>query len=210
MSTYILNGQRVTPVSVPETLDELLLSVEKGAGGDRQVVTAVRFDGVDDPSFRARARRGERLRRLGLIELTTMRGSDLVAGCIQTALVGLTALASVSRTIADGCRNADLRAAREHVPDLVTSLRVLAVLAVAIRQASELIDNDGAARADLDGMIEDLRGSTTALAAAVDSCDFAEITDILEHRIAAPLAQWTVFLRALMPADARLTTRAAA
>ena len=209
MSTYILNGRRVTPESAPETLDELLLSVERGAGGDRQVVTAVRFDGVDDPSFRTRARRGEPLRVHGSIELTTMRGSDLVAGCIQTALTGLTSLAKVSRTLAEGCRNDDLRAAREHGPDLVTSLRVLAVLAVAIRQASELIDDDGSARLDLDGLLEDLRWSTTALAAAVESCDFAEITDILEHRIAASLAQWTGILRALMPADARLTTRAA-
>ena len=209
MSTYILNGRRVTPDSAPETLDELLLSVERGAGGDRQVVTAVRFDGVEDPSFRARARRGERLRALGSIELTTMSGSDLVASCIQTALTGLTSLARVSRTIADGCHRGDLRVARDHGPDLVTSLRVLAMLAVAIRQASELIDNDGRAKADLDSMIEDLRGSTTALAAAVDYCDFAELTDILEHRIAASLVQWTEVLQMLMPSNARVVTRAA-
>jgi hypothetical protein len=210
MSTYILNGRRVIRDSPLETLDELLLTVERGAGADRQVVTAVRFDGVDDPSFRARARRGERLRSFGSVELTTMSGGDVIASCIQTALTGLRSLARVSHTLADDCRRGDMTAAREHGADLVTSLRVLAALAVAIRQASELVDDDDSAKAELEGVIAELRGSTTALAAALDDGDAETLAEILEHGVAASLPQWTGVLGGLAPASASLTSRAAA
>ena len=52
MITYAVNGLEYEALAGLKTWGQLLDALEQGVGTERVVVTAVRFAGVDQPSFR--------------------------------------------------------------------------------------------------------------------------------------------------------------
>ena len=71
--------------AVPETWGELLETLDDRARSAHRVVTAVRFEGVDQPSYRDDGMRARSLADLARVEVETSESDDLLGETIAMA-----------------------------------------------------------------------------------------------------------------------------
>src|SRR5207342_2028354 len=93
MTSYTLNGLEHEAAAGLQTWGQLLASLERGDGAERTVVAAVRFAGVDQPTFREPEALELNLHHAAPIDIEVSTAGALVAAGRETALAGLDALA---------------------------------------------------------------------------------------------------------------------
>lgn len=196
--TLTINGQEKLADLTFETWGQLLRWLETAQGPHRSVVTAVRFDRVDEPSFRTPPALSRRLQELGAIDLDMCAVGSLIASSVDIALEGLTPLADSARFVGRAFRRHDLAAAQHDVSELVAALQALATLTSAIADASGIAEQWTAERG-VGGAVESLRASLESLVRAAEQQDWIAAADVLEHEIAAALPGWSSVLHALVP-----------
>lgn len=199
MLTLTINGERRIDDRPVETWGELLQALETGDGPDRPIVTAVRFDGVDAPSFRTTQATHRILEAVSDIDIELSTAQALIASSVQTALEGLSPLADSARHVGRAFRGRDLSVAHRQLGELIAALRALATLTAAVADASGIAGGQWTSDGGVAAVLESLRVSLEMLVAANQQQDWLAVADVLEYDIADALPGWATVLDALTP-----------
>ena len=195
MSICAVNGQVYEPAAGLKTWEQLLDALEHGAGPERIVVTAVRFDGVDQPSFREAEVLARNLDAGTCVDVDTSRARVLVDEAVDAALNGLGPLALAAQHTAVAFRRHDLDDAHVRLAGFVGTLQTLTTLTAAVIHAAA---TPHTASADATAtLIERLSRGLESLITMATNEDWTSVADVLEYDIADLLPVWRAALLAL-------------
>jgi len=195
MSTCTVNGLEYEAHTGLETWGQLLDALERGDGPERPIVTAVRFGGVDEPSFRESA---ALVRRLGMevpVDVDICGAGELITSAVEVALDGLDPLTATARQTADAFRRHELPAAHRGLADFVSTLQMLATLTVAVSRIDPS-RGDAASEKQSAEFLERLSGSLESLVAFNVNEDWLSVADVLEYEMAELIPAWRFALHA--------------
>ena len=200
MSHCAVNGQEYEAPAGLKTWGQLLESLEQGSGTERAVVTAVRFAGVDQPSFRDPVLLGQDLTAGDPIEVDTCRTGALLNEAVAAALHGLTPLADAARQTADAFRSHDLDDAHTRLAEVVVTLQALTGLTAAVHSSG--LTPTSLRPDDSTRLLQQLGQVLEVLVTAATNEDWTSVADVLEYDLADLLPSWQAVLRALASPDA--------
>src|SRR5262245_46658580 len=100
MPDCLINNEPSTPLPGRETWGDWLADLDTALAHDRRIVTAARFDGVDEPSFRTAPVAAWPLGGFGRIEVETADTLALLAETLDMARDSLPVLATNARQAA--------------------------------------------------------------------------------------------------------------
>ena len=188
MNLCAVNGKDFGAMDGLTTWGELLETLENGAGDGRPVVTAVRFGGVDQPSFREPEALSQSLAAAGSIDVDTCEAQALVAEAVQSGLNSLAALLEAAQHTADAFRSDDIADANGRLVEVVDTLQALAQLTAMVVEACA---TDRAANAsDTSALMDRLRQNLERLVSAAENQDWISAADVLEYDIAELIPKW--------------------
>jgi len=192
MNLCAVNGKDFGAMDGLTTWGELLDTLENGAGQDRPIVTAVRFGGVDQPSFREPEVLGQSLASAGSIDVDTCEAQALVADAVQSGLNSLAALLEAAQHTADAFRSHDIADANGRLVEVVDTLQSLAHLTALVTGAETSTDNppDGATTV----LLTALRQKLEWLVSAAENQDWISAADVLEYDIVELVPKWQAVL----------------
>ncbi|MDH4065330.1 MAG: hypothetical protein OEW19_13100 [Acidobacteriota bacterium] len=198
MSEFLLNGQPIPVESGQKTWGELLRAVDAHVGAHDEVVTAVRFAHVDQPSFREADLHTRPVPELGRIEVDTMPRARLLRTTLGTAGLSLPEVAAAACRAATAFRHDDDTEGRRQLSALLATVHTLVELtlasaAVAGADLSELPCGAESASAifGATGVVLD------GLAQHQQSKDWSALADELEFGLAPALLRWGVIFEAM-------------
>ena len=166
----------------PETWGDLLHTLDERAARQGVILSAARFDGVEEPSFRDPSAIARPLRAVARVEVETAAPTALLRDCLLEAIPSLLQTAGSALRLATIYRGHDLTAGHEGLTTLAGELGSIAVLAnmldgpLAIDLNSWSIDGVTAAR-----HLQQLGGTLDSLVAAQEAADWVTVADILEY-----------------------------
>lgn len=138
MTDYRVDGDRREAPESLETWGNLLDLVDAQLAPLGRTVTAVRCNGVVQPSFRAAAAASRSVAAMGRIEIETDDASALLERTITMARQSLTVLASSAIRTAGRFHAGDGEAAGNDLRGLIEAIRSLTVLTGAIAEVIDL------------------------------------------------------------------------
>jgi hypothetical protein len=172
--------------------------IDRTEAADGRMVTAARFDGVDEPTFREPALADRSLAGIGRVEVESRPASVVVAESLQQAGQALTALHASTLELADLFRGHQPTAANQYLIELATALRVFVGVVAA---ASEALNVDMQTLRVGDRQVKDildaLGTSLEAMLPAQTGEDWLTVADILQFDVAATLEDWNIVLGGL-------------
>jgi len=181
-----------------KTWGDLLDGLDDECAAERQAVTAVRFDGVDQPSFRAPHVASLPLARLRRIEIETADRTRVLRGTLGLAVQSLPALASGACRTAKAFRGGDLVDAHQQLTTLVDAIRALTMLTAASATAAgtdlEHLPCGASTGADMLGAVGVVLDT---LAQCQQGRDWIAVADALEFDLASALLEWGVVFDAM-------------
>ena len=196
MATCTVNGATYEARTGLKTWGELLDGLEQGEGAARIVVTGVRFDGVEEPSFREGPMLARGLESSQAIDVETCAVGELVASTITVAREGLGPLADAARETADKFRNRDLAGANQELAELAVTLKTLGNITAAVRDQTMVLSSAGSQGLGTDFFTE-LGRALESLVEASTSQDWILVADLLEYEMPPLLVRWNELLSSL-------------
>ena len=181
-----------------KTWGDLLQALDNDLGPTHRVVTAVRFDGVDQPSFRTPELAGLGLARLTRLEVQTDAAADVLAETAQTARAGIAVVARNLRQTADSFRGTDVGAANAHLADVAGVIQQLTLLTTALAQAAG-VDLSALPCGSVSGaeIVDAVGLQLEQLLTAQEARDWYAVADCLEFELAPALDSWRLVFDAI-------------
>jgi len=204
MPRLFLNDEDHQLEKMPESWGELLEGLEQDADGRGEVVTAVRFDGVDEPTFRNGANVARDLHDVELIEVETSTPGDLIDEALAQGASAVESIVKATAQTGEAFRGADLAGANQRLAELGEAVRslisILSTGAVALGVNLDRMEWNGRA---VSSQLSELVGQLESIIDAQQAHDWLTVADILEYDFQPALSTWRpVFdaLRASIPA----------
>jgi hypothetical protein len=198
MRHYLVNGQPNVPETGQKTWGDLLEALETHAEARGEAVTAVRFDGVDQPSYQRADLRSLALDRIDRIDVETVPRTRLLRSTLGTAGHSLPALAAGACRSAAAFRRGDAAEGHRQLSALLATVRTLVELTMATAAAA------GADLAHLPCGGDTGAGVLGAVGVVLDELarsqregDWVALADGLEYDLAPALLRWTVVFDAM-------------
>jgi len=175
----------------PETWGELLGGLDHRLAAERRVVTAVRFDGVDQPSYRHATMAERPLAPIARIDVEAEEAAELLRAAVNAVGDSVPELvAGVAQTAA---------ALRGGAPEaygllgtLVTALRSLIALTVAAGTAADLsFGADAQSEAAVSRACARIEAALATIIARQTDGDAAAVAEALDHSLAPAVAGWS-------------------
>lgn len=175
----------------PETWGALLAALDRRIGASRRVVTAVRFDGVDQPSFRHPELAAVALDRIARIDVEAEDAGALLRAAVDAASDSLPDLvAGVGQTAA--ALRGDAPDAQGQLGSLVVALQSLMTLTVAAGTAADIsYGADPDADTIVRGACARIEAALATLVARQTDGDTRAVADALDEDLAPAVAGWT-------------------
>jgi hypothetical protein len=191
MPRIFVNGSELTPGPACQHWGELLERLDERVAGDGHVLTVVRFDGVDQPSFRDLSCASLGLTDVAVVEAESVRPHDLLRNSVDEAVTAARALSAGAERLGGAFRGFDVSAANRDLVDLAQGLAALAAIVDALSQALGVnLDSLACPHGTASRMIKDLSGHADALIAAQQAGDWITVADGIEYDVAPALQQW--------------------
>lgn len=198
MVQFLVNRQQKPLNSGLNTWGDLLEDLDLDCEADRRTVTEVRFDGVDQPSFRSLELARTPLAGLGRIEVDVVDRTRLLRNTLGAAGNSLPVLAASACRAAASFRGNDLKGAHSQLTSLVEAVRTLTILTVASATAAgaelEYLPCGPNSGADVLGSVGVVLDS---LAQWQQGRDWVAVADGLEYDLAPALLNWGVVFDAM-------------
>ncbi len=189
-----------------KTWGELLEVLEQDLGRQGHLVTAARFDGVDEPSFRDADCTSREIAAFQTIEVDSSTPIALIVSCLADATTAIERVCESAIALADLFRGHDIPSANRGLVELADNVRALVKLVDALRSPLGL-DVD---RLLWDGRpvpehITELSELVQSLITAQESRDWLTVADIIEFDLEPALRRWHSILLAVQSAATRAT-----
>jgi|WetSurMetagenome_2_1015567.scaffolds.fasta_scaffold67991_3 hypothetical protein len=206
MYRVLVNDQPDPGENAWKTWGDLLRGLEERCAAQGRVVTAVRFDGVEQPAFREGTLASYGLGALATIEVEAVQPEELIASTVDHTLDAIDTLSRTAERLGGQFRGFDVSSANEELGQLAQSLGNMVTIAGTVSQAigvnlGTLTCNGEPASA----MVDQLLNHADALISAQGIGDWITVADIVEYDIAPSLRHWPALfqaLRAAVPAAA--------
>jgi hypothetical protein len=197
MLQIFVNDSPRQPPEPCETWADLLTHLDEWAAAEGVLLSAARFDGVEEPSFR----NGDAARRplvgIQCVDVRAVPPAALLRECLDEAVQSFGGMAVLAGRLATRYRGADLTGAHEGLRDLVREIsalvRMIGILTGALGLApSDEGDGSGVARemASLEELVR-------SLAATQQAGDWLGVADVLEYDLPVAIQRWEALLRSL-------------
>ncbi len=204
MARILVNDVAQGVENTPRTWGELLQSLDRDLGEQGHLVTAARFDGVDEPSFRESACADREIEGFHTIEVDASTPVALLVRCLADAAVGIERLCDGAITLADQFRGHDIAGANANLAELGENIRALVQLVEALRMPLGInVDRllwDGR---PVPSHLEELAELVQSLIGAQEGHDWLTVADIIEYDLEPALRRWNSILLALHSAATR-------
>ena len=209
MPRLTLNDVEQSCINLPEFWGELLEGLEQMAGARGEVVTAVRFNGVEDPTFREPESARKGLRRLASIEVETATPRSLVDEALAQGRSAANALAAAAAQTSETFRSGRVASANKHLSDLGEGIRtLLTVLGTASAALGISLDDLEAGRGPVAKELEQMVEQLEWMIQAQQSQDWITLADILEYDVQPALTNCRDIFDALFTHADRLEAAA--
>jgi len=198
MSDVLVNRQQLSQEIGQKTWGDVLAAIDARAAAEGHVVTAVRFGGVDQPSFRDPALSATGLAEARTIEVETVPRERLVRTTLGTAGLSLRDIAAGACRAAAAFRNADVADGHRQLGALLATVRTLVELTLATAAAantdlSDLRCGDDTAL----GVLGSTGVVLDTLAHHQRAGDWVALADELEYALAPSLLGWDAVFEAI-------------
>lgn len=191
MDQLTVNNQPEPLETRPETWGALLAALDRRLAADRRVVTAVRFDGVDQPSFRDAALGPTPLSGIAHVDIEGEDALALLRGAVDAAADSLPDLVRGVRLTAAALR-AGAPGAPQDLGALIVALQSLMTLTAAAATAAEAsLGGDAASEAALAGGCGRIERALSSLVALQGAGQPAAVADALDTELAPAVAGWS-------------------
>lgn len=190
MAHCLVNDTPETFEFPQETWGQLLDSLDHSLVAGRRVVTAVRFDGVDQPTFRSPELSAVDLGRIDRVEVEAEDAAALLGAAVAAAGDSLAGLVNGVRTTAASLR-AGAADAQSGLVTLVTAVQSLVALTAAAATAANV--SLGAGSGAPPAVVAACAGLETALGGLVAhqaAEEWTALADALDTRLAPAIAGW--------------------
>lgn len=195
MPEYLLDDEPKTTDDSQNVWGKLLDAVDRDLEARGRAVSAVRFQGVDQPTFRSADLARRPIATVGRIEITTSDAATLLSDTIATARRSIPVLSGSAAHLAAEFRGSDPQQASRRLPELVDALRTLTVLTAAI---AEVVDLRSHGRPPLYAadVTEAVGDALHELLEGQAAQDWPRAADCLDRDLAPAIARWqTIFDR---------------
>jgi hypothetical protein len=190
MVQCLVNGESETLEFRPETWGDVLGRLDERLAAERRVVTAVRFDGVDQPTFRHAEQTRAPLGGLARIEVDAEDAARLLAASLDAAADSVPELVAGVRLTAAAMRNGAPDGAMQ-LSALIAALQSLVSLTAAAATAADLAGSTApAADAAMAEAGTRLGEALSAVAACQERGDAVALADALDGSLAGVVAGW--------------------
>jgi hypothetical protein len=179
----------------PETWGDLLNRLDERAARSGVVLSAARFDGVEEPSFRDPDVTSRPLHAVARVEVRTAVPRAFLRECLLEAIQPLQETADTAKRLAGIYRGHDLMPGHEGLKALAADLGAVAVLADML---------DGPLAVDLTALslegataaqhLHQLGTSLDALVTAQEAEDWITVADVLEYDLEPAVRRWSALL----------------
>lgn len=175
----------------PKTWGGLLGALDARLAGERRVVTAVRFDGVDQPSFREAPVLATPLAAIAQVDIDAEDAVQLLRAAIDAAVDSLPELVSGVRVTAAALR-AGAPDAQTQLGALVVALQSLMHLTAAALTAAQMaLGADAASDAALTAGCDRIATALQTLAALQAGGQWPAVAEALDVHLAPAVAGWS-------------------
>jgi hypothetical protein len=198
MLRILVNGSEETADLACQCWGELLERLDRRVAADGQVLTAIRFDGVDQPSFRDPACEPQPMGGIRVIDADSASPRVLLDNSVDEAIVAARALAAGAARLGGAFRGFDVSGANHDLVDMARGLGTLVAIVQTLSQAIG-VSVDSVRGGDRTGsqMIAELTTQTDSLIAAQRDGDWITVADVIEYDIASALQRWPELFEAL-------------
>jgi hypothetical protein len=197
----MLNARPYRPANVPETWAEWLDGLDAEAATTGRIVTAVRFDGVDEPAFRAPAARTRRLSLFEEVEVDTATPLALILRTVTEAADMSTSLAAAAASVAEAFRELDISEGHDMLPQLVHGMQHIVTLtdacATALGIGTHAITCEGV---PFNQWMAEFGRRLIVLLEAEARHDWPTVADCLEYEMEPALRAWSTIFEQLATA----------
>ena len=198
MTRVLLNDVERGGDAPGQTWGALLDALDAQLTTTSQIVTAVRFDGLEEPAFRDPAVTARSLSEVGVVEIATGTSTDLITRSLGEASAAFTSLRADMARAGEAFRRYDVAVANTALVPLAGGLQTLLLIVQAVGLAlrvdlTELQSQGQTASA----MIDELSGFVDSLLAAQRSEDWIGVADVIEYDLEPALRRWQVMLDTL-------------
>jgi hypothetical protein len=174
-----------------KTWGDFLRDLDDGLDANRRVVTAVRFDGVDQPSFRT-----PELAELGLssvkrLDVETDEADQVLSSTADTARAGIAVVTQNVREAADTFRGMDVGIANARLVEIADVIKQLTLLTTALTQAAG-VNLGSLVCGEMSGtdIVDAVGLQLEQLLTAQEARDWFAVADCLEFELAPALDSW--------------------
>jgi hypothetical protein len=187
----LLNDKPYLHPATLETWGQWLAVLDRDSSRAGRIVTAVRFDGVDEPAFRAARALGRRLDEASVVEVDTGSRQLLLRDTAQQGATMVTSLAASAASVGEAYRSVDLSDAHAMLPQLIDGVRSIVTLtdecAAALGTPRPAIVCHGV---PFDSWMDEFGRRLAVLLDAQAHEDWLTVADCLEYEIAPALRDW--------------------
>ena len=197
MASIHVNGVQQSEPAAGATWGSVIDALDTQLAAGDQIVTAVRFDGLDEPAFRDPEVMARPLAGM-VIEVETGTAGDLIGRCVGEVTTSLVSLrADVART-GEEFRRFDVAVANASLADLAAKLTPLMSIVQAIGLALRVNLEEVPSRTDsAAALVNELSGFLETIIAAQQSEDWIGVADSVEYDLLPALTRWERMLQAL-------------
>lgn len=175
-----------------KTWGDLLAALDRECAAAGRGVTAVRFDGVDQPSFRHGQALDRPVAGMRVIDVDTADAATLLAETLDTGRQSVAAIVAHAEVVADNFRHARVVEANVRLSELIEAVRMLVALTTTIASATG-IDlatlDEGPRRAA--AVLEEVRCSLERLVASQERQQWTETADCVTDTLAPAIEGWS-------------------
>ena len=174
----------------PETWGQVLASLDRTLAAERRVVTAVRFDGVDQPSFRSQDLAAADLAQVARVDIDVEDAAALLFAAVDAAGESLPSLVTGVGMTAAALRTG-ASDAQSQLVTLVTAVQSLVTLTAAAATAAHLSMGEApGADATVVAACGGLETALTGLVAHQADGRWTALADALDADLAPAIAGW--------------------
>jgi hypothetical protein len=200
MPRILLNDRAIDspPPSSAVTWEEVLGGIDASIEGSGHVITAVRFDGLEEPGFRDPVVTGRLLGPEAIVEIETGPSGQFLQRCLADAADSLPILAHAARQIGERFRAFEVAEANRALVDLAESLgTMVALVATSSVAAGVPLQQLRVGQQSVADLVTELHTHVEAVATAQLSGDWLNVADILQDEVARVLNAWPDVFAAL-------------
>jgi hypothetical protein len=195
MPAIFVNDVPQDVTNSPETWGDLLSTLDEQAAQLGVILSATRFDGVEEPSFREPHAVARPLAGIGRIDVETAVPAAFVRECLLDAIPPLQQTAQRTKALATIYRGHDLLAGHQGLRDLAAELGAAMVLAdvlagpVGIDLTTVAVEGVTAAQ-----QLQQIGTTMDTLVSAQENQDWLTVADVLEYDLEPAIRRWVALL----------------